>query len=309
MTSPRVRHALLGFLLAGAVLLAAPVSAVLAQHGPTLEQAQQHFQAEQWQAAADVAESLARQDATNQQAWLLWGASLRRLAKYEEAAQVYEQLSETGTAPSYVPYLAGLVHAQAGNLNAAFTWLERAVAGGFGTIRQLQTDSAYAALRADARYAALEEKADRITRPCVYSDKHREFDFWIGEWTVYNPQEQLAGTNSIQPAEGHCVLIERWTGSSGSTGMSINYYDPGKDKWVQQWIAPGGGVIFIEGGLDKNGAMVLAGTITTVQGQTSPFRGTWTPLPDGRVRQFFEQSNDGGSSWTPWFDGYYVRQE
>jgi hypothetical protein len=40
-----------------------------------------------------------------------------------------------------------------------------------------------------------------------------------------------------------------------------------------------------------------------------PFRGLWTPLPDGRVRQFFEQSNDGGETWVPWFEGFYTRKD
>jgi hypothetical protein len=30
-------------------------------------------------------------------------------------------------------------------------------------------------------------------------------------------------------------------------------------------------------------------------------------MPDGRVRQLFEQQADGGT-WAPWFDGYYNRQ-
>ena len=39
--------------------------------------------------------------------------------------------------------------------------------------------------------------------------------------------------------------------------------------------------------------------------QRQPFRGTWTPLEDGVVRQHFEQSGDDGATWTTWFDGYY----
>ena len=31
-------------------------------------------------------------------------------------------------------------------------------------------------------------------------------------------------------------------------------------------------------------------------------------MDDGRVRQFFEQSNDEGETWSPWFEGFYTRQ-
>jgi len=35
---------------------------------------------------------------------------------------------------------------------------------------------------------------------------------------------------------------------------------------------------------------------------------TWTPLEDGRVRQQWEVSNDGGATWKTAFDGYYARR-
>ena len=35
--------------------------------------------------------------------------------------------------------------------------------------------------------------------------------------------------------------------------------------------------------------------------------GTWTALPDGRVRQYFEEARSPGT-WTPWFEGFYTRE-
>jgi hypothetical protein len=56
--------------------------------------------------------------------------------------------------------------------------------------------------------------------------------------------------------------------------------------------------------------MVLIGHALYIQsGDRRPFRGTWTPLPDGIVRQHFEESSDGGETWATWFDGYYHPQE
>jgi len=69
-----------------------------------------------------------------------------------------------------------------------------------------------------------------------------------------------------------------------------------------------GSQINIRGGLTADG-MLLAGTIHTVGNDTTqPFRGLWTALPDGRVRQFFEISTDEGKTWVTWFDGYYTRK-
>ena len=68
------------------------------------------------------------------------------------------------------------------------------------------------------------------------------------------------------------------------------------DFWVGEW--------------DVHGAAgKLAGTIHTVgDSVTQPFRGLWTALPDGRVRQFFEISTGDGATWATWFDGYYTRK-
>lgn len=144
--------------------------------------------------------------------------------------------------------------------------------------------------------------------PCETDARFREFDFWVGEWDVRDGQGKLQGENSITRQEKGCVLVERWQGVQGSTGMSINYLDRTTDEWVQIWHAAGGYQIDIRGGLTDDG-MLLRGTIHYIgSGQTAPFRGLWTPLADGRVRQFFEQSNDDGATWVPWFEGFYSRQ-
>jgi len=144
--------------------------------------------------------------------------------------------------------------------------------------------------------------------PCEQDAGFREFDFWVGDWNVRDGEGTLQGENTITREEQGCVLVERWRGTQGSTGMSINYLDKITDEWVQIWHAAGGYQITIRGGLTGEG-MLLRGTIHYIgSGQTAPFRGLWTPLPDGRVRQFFEQSNDDSKTWEPWFEGFYSRK-
>ncbi len=143
--------------------------------------------------------------------------------------------------------------------------------------------------------------------PCEDDARFAEFDFWVGEWDVHVGNGNLAGQNRIERAQRGCVLIENWTSASGGTGMSINYVDKTTGEWVQIWNDAGGSQIHIRGGLTDDG-MLLEGTIHYVaNGTTAPFRGLWTPMPDGRVRQFFEQSNDDGETWVPWFEGFYSR--
>lgn len=139
------------------------------------------------------------------------------------------------------------------------------------------------------------------------SAPYRQFDFWLGEWEVSLPDGRKAGRNRITFEQSDCVLVERWQGVEGTTGLSMNLYDPVGGKWRQLWVSPQE-QIDISGGL-RDGSMVLEGTLVQRgHARARKFRGTWTPLDDGRVRQFFEEAADDGT-WTPWFEGLYRRVE
>lgn len=143
------------------------------------------------------------------------------------------------------------------------------------------------------------------TAPCGDAP-YRAFDFWVGTWQVTGPRGEMAGRNVIEAREGGCVLVEHWHGVQGGSGMSVNFYDPAAGQWRQVWTSPQS-QIDIRGNLE-GGSMRLEGTIVYLQDGTSkPFRGTWTALPDGRVRQVFEESD--GIDWKPWFEGFYAHLE
>ena len=95
-----------------------------------------------------------------------------------------------------------------------------------------------------------------------------------------------------------------WRSTQGTTGSSLNFYDPVTGLWRQVWVS-GGTIIDMTGGLDGE-SMVLEGTVTYfANAQQRPFRARWTPLEDGRVRQFMEEQRDG--DWQPWFEGFYSK--
>ncbi|MEZ5559111.1 MAG: hypothetical protein R3E86_11315 [Pseudomonadales bacterium] len=136
---------------------------------------------------------------------------------------------------------------------------------------------------------------------------YRAFDFWLGTWEVFDASGEKAGDNRITREQDGCLLLESWRGRGGGTGQSQNFYDPVGDHWRQVWVSPGV-IIDIQGGVHA-ASMVLVGDITYLaSGERFPFRGMWTPLPDGRVRQFFEESRVPGQ-WTAWFEGFYQRAE
>jgi len=151
-------------------------------------------------------------------------------------------------------------------------------------------------------------QAQKPQFPCEDDARFGEFDFWLGEWDVHTGDGAFAGINSIESPHRGCVLIENWTSATGGKGMSINYLDHASGEWVQIWNDGSGIQINIRGGLTDAG-MLLTGTIHYVGNDTTlPFRGLWTLLPDGRVRQFFEHSEDDGETWVSWFEGFYTRK-
>ena len=138
--------------------------------------------------------------------------------------------------------------------------------------------------------------------PCAASE-YRQFDFWLGRWIVEVGDDQ-AGRNQIVRRHDGCLLEENWTSVNGGTGSSMNFYDPAAEQWRQIWVS-GGTVIDLAGGLEDN-SMRLTGTITYLsEGVRLPFRGLWTPLVDGRVRQYFEERREG--RWQVWFEGFYQK--
>ena len=141
--------------------------------------------------------------------------------------------------------------------------------------------------------------------PCEGSP-YDDFDFWIGTWDVHDKNGDLAGRNVITEEEDGCLIVERWTSATGSTGQSYNYYDLGSESWRQVWVSRGITIDYM-GGLDDDGSMVLEGSIAyrNNPGRAAPFRGTWTPHDDGSVTQSFYQYNVETDEWDEWFIGEY----
>jgi len=67
--------------------------------------------------------------------------------------------------------------------------------------------------------------AQNSTCSCC-TEKHSEFDFWVGSWNVTKPDGTPAGTNIIDKIQDNCILHENWTSAAGNfTGTSSNFYN------------------------------------------------------------------------------------
>lgn len=143
--------------------------------------------------------------------------------------------------------------------------------------------------------------------PCADAAR-RQFDFWVGSWDVTGPKGQkLLGRSRVESRLGDCVVHEHWFGNGGSIGESFNTYNADSGHWEQYWVDNSGSRLFLSGGL-VDASMVLEGrhdAPDAVSGLVGRERITWTPNPDGSVRQLWESSKDDGKTWAVAFDGLY----
>ena len=144
--------------------------------------------------------------------------------------------------------------------------------------------------------------------PACTAAEYRQFDYWLGEWTVTDSSgTQTFGSNLITAEEAGCLLHEHWSGSQGGTGQSFNFFDRVGRRWEQLWIASGGNVLRLAGNLD-GASMVLEGESRSASGAALLNRIAWIPQPDGRVQQLWSTSSDQGKTWQVSFDGWYRKQ-
>lgn len=158
--------------------------------------------------------------------------------------------------------------------------------------------------------AAFAQNQQQPAPPTCEAPEHRAFDFWIGEWDAYvTGTENLAGRSSIRSEDNGCVVTEHWT-SAGSpySGRSLNIYDRATGHWQQFWVDSTGEVTRFVGG-PHEGGMRLTDPANVTARSPSPIhtRMTFTPSPDGSVRQHGETSPDG-QTWTTRYDFTYRRR-
>lgn len=96
------------------------------------------------------------------------------------------------------------------------------------------------------------------------------------------------------------------TPGCGYSGESFNVYDAPRKVWHQTWVDSRGLLLLLEGGI-HDGKMVLEGQTTGTDQTIVKHRITWTPNPDGSVRQLWESTQPNGA-WAVAFDGKYTRK-
>lgn len=139
----------------------------------------------------------------------------------------------------------------------------------------------------------------------------RAFDFWIGEWEQKNGQGRVVGSTSVKAILDGCAMFEVTTNPGGGSyvGQAFHYFDSALGKWQQTYIDTTAFSAHWTGEA-KDGEIRYTAERPGPGGANTLLRSLFIKRDADRVEQIFEQSVDGGKTWTrPYGDVFYVRKK
>jgi len=137
---------------------------------------------------------------------------------------------------------------------------------------------------------------------------HAQFDFWLGEWEVFDTYGKKLGENKIIKLEKGCLISEQWQGSSGITGRSYNFFDAADSTWNQLWVDSQGNNLQLKGSASENQMILESKPSKNKAGQWIKNRITWTYNPDDTVTQLWELVDKSDKVQQVAFRGIYKKK-
>jgi hypothetical protein len=190
-----------------------------------------------------------------------------------------------------------------GSTSRNFSGLKKVASAGFAQSTILDPAPTMISLKSRPEFAGVMESIRKNPKPCETNPAYKAFDFWLGEWDVQVAGQTIARSR-IEKIDDGCIVQENRMPFAGRVGKSWNFFDASTGMWEQIWMS-GGSLLRLQGQL-TGGTMAYHGLTAQPNGHSIQERLTFTPLPAGRVHQFWEQSNDDGKTWTIAFDGIYL---
>lgn len=238
------------------------------------------YNARRWKEAAQAYQTGLKSETKDGRAWYRLAASYQLAAQYPLAVEAYQKsllFSISAIPPAFIKADLAKAYAQNNDSAKALDVLNDIVVNnGYGNFVDLDTASAYRWMKSNARFSNVLSKATSNAYPCRNNPQNREFDFWIGEWTVFQTgTDYPVGKQKIEKASGGCMVLENWTATNApGEGKSMNFISPKTNKWEQVWMGSGGVYLNYYNGEYKNGAMHYDGDGVDKEGKkiffTSP---------------------------------------
>lgn len=236
-------------------------------------------------------------------AWYRIGLADYSINNFINAVIAFKKAISYNNNPEWMYNLACTFN-KAGNKDSCYTWLQAAFDKGYIKYDEIIKDDDLTSLHNDERYKILLQKIKSIAYPCSASPEYRQFDFWIGEWNVFDTKTgNPAGKSKIELLLGECVIMENWMPADGAAGKSFNIYNAAEKKWRQTYVDANGSLLEFYEGEYKDGKMLFKGKANA----NELSRLTFFKISDSEVRQLGENSKDNGTTWEVVYDLTYKK--
>jgi len=153
-------------------------------------------------------------------------------------------------------------------------------------------------------------------RPCD-TPEGKQFDFWLGEWDLTWPAEQMGGekgeiargTNFITKILDECIVQEEFRTADGSfKGHSVSAYNMREEIWQQTWVDNQGGYLLFTGEF-ADGKMILRTAPKERSGETVISRMVFRNITENSLDWDWQRSTDGGQTWVDLWNIHYERKQ
>ncbi len=165
-------------------------------------------------------------------------------------------------------------------------------------------------LLAIACFCLAAPRAARAQDPgsCSANTESRQFDFWLGDWTVSYPGMSATSSSKVHLSLDKCLVVESWVGGKGHTGENMFAYSSDDKSWHGMFADNEGRVHVFEGKVAQGSAEFI-GPSRGPNGEAVLNRIKIVHLNDNNVKQTWEKSHDNGATWSMEFQGDYVRKQ
>ncbi len=281
--------------------------------GILLQTADSLYQSQQWKPAKEKYLQWLKDSANKPMQWHRLGYCNHQLGLYNEAIINYRKALALNPGPQLKYSIEAKLarsYGQLKNEKEATEWLGKASQSGYQDINEINRINDFDVVRSTPAFKELYKKIYTNAYPCSADPTLKEFDFWIGEWDVFQNGSNLkVGNSLVQKVSGECALLENWDAVvSTNTGKSLNYYDAAAKSWVQDWIGSIGGSQRYINGVYKDSAMRFTYENITEGKKTNGNFIFYNMGPD-KVRQYQNASEDGGKTFTVSYDYIYIRKK
>lgn len=272
-----------------------------------IAQADSLFRSQNWIASAKAYEKITRENPNPKT-----GMPFNRLAtsyyhmgKYADAVTPFRRAIQISGNPA-VMYSLACVFNKLNKKDSCYSWLNNAADKGFNQFQLAETDTDLINLAGEPKFEAVLKRIRINAKPCLGMPEYRQFDFWIGTWSVYDTKtNNLAGTSEVNNILDECVIMENWKPTSGAAGKSFNIYNVAEKKWRQTYVDASGNFLeFYDGDWNNN---KMSFKMKSPSGIKQLNRLTFFMKSADEVQQVGEASTDNGVSWKVEYDLTYKK--